>query len=97
LTVALDITITDDLRKEGLARDLVNRIQNIRKDQGLEVQDKIDILIESGNELVDGAVNDFKDYISVETQAKSLEQVAELTDGQSLEIDDITVQVKISK
>ncbi len=97
LTVALDITITDDLRKEGVARDLVNRIQNIRKDQGLEVQDKIDILIESGNALVDGAVQDFRQYICVETQANSLKQVADLKDGLTLEIDDITVKVKISK
>ncbi len=97
LTVALDITITDDLRKEGVARDLVNRIQNVRKDQGLEVQDKINIVLEKGNEWVDGAVQDYRDYICVETQASSLEQVDSLTDGLMLEIDDITVKVKISK
>ncbi|MEQ8712775.1 MAG: isoleucine--tRNA ligase [Cyclobacteriaceae bacterium] len=97
LTVALDITITDDLRKEGVARDLVNRIQNVRKDQGLEVQDKINIILEKGNEWVDGAVQDYRDYICVETQASSLEQVDSLADGLTLEIDDITVKVKISK
>lgn len=97
LTVALDITITDDLRREGVARDLVNRIQNVRKDQGLEVQDKISIEIEKGNEWVDGAIRDFRDYICVETQARSIEQVERLEDGLTLEIDDITVKVKVSK
>ena len=71
LTVALDITVTDELRKEGVARELVNRIQNIRKDSGLEVTDKISVEIEA-KELVDGAVAEFGDYIGSQTLALSV-------------------------
>ncbi len=68
LTVALDITITDDLQQEGLAREFVNRIQNLRKDRGLDVTDRISLEIES-NEETDQAFNTFKDYICAETLA----------------------------
>ncbi len=72
LTIALDITVTDELREEGLARELVNRIQNIRKDKGFEVTDKIVLTIEK-NEALNGAINRNNDYICSETLATSLE------------------------
>ncbi|MBE6210367.1 MAG: isoleucine--tRNA ligase [Rikenellaceae bacterium] len=76
LTVALDITVTDELRKEGVARELVNRIQNIRKESGLEVTDKISVEIEA-KELIEGAVAEFGDYIGSQTLAVSVRSSAE--------------------
>ena len=68
LTVALDITLTDELRREGVARELINRIQNIRKDSGFEVTDKIRVEIEA-TEQVAGAIEHFADYIASQTLA----------------------------
>jgi isoleucyl-tRNA synthetase len=68
LTVALDITITDELRREGVARELVNRIQNIRKESGFEVTDKIRVEIES-TELTTPAIESFAEYIAQQTLA----------------------------
>jgi isoleucyl-tRNA synthetase len=68
LTVALDITLTDELRREGVARELINRIQNIRKESGFEVTDKIRVEIEQ-MELVAGAIEHFADYIASQTLA----------------------------
>jgi isoleucyl-tRNA synthetase len=59
MTVALDVTLTDELKQEGIARDLVNRIQNLRKDMGLEVQDKINIKVAKHDALVDAALKQF--------------------------------------
>ena len=72
VTVALDITITDELRSEGIARELVNRIQNLRKDSGLEVTDRINLMVENQPE-IEHAVNINKNYICAETLADSLE------------------------
>ena len=101
VTVALDITITDELKKEGIARDFVNRIQNMRKDLGLEVLDKISIEVQK-NTLQNGqaaavtsALTDFKDYISVETQALSLELKEEVQDSIEVELEDLILKVKI--
>jgi len=95
LTVALDITITDSLRKEGLARDFVNRIQNLRKDVGLDVQDKINIEVSCDDELITEALNTHMDYICRETQAVSIEY-HDLTDNATaLEIDDYKLMVRI--
>ena len=68
LTVALDITVTDELRREGVARELINRIQNIRKDSGFEVTDKIRVEIEA-KEIVAGAIEHFAAYIASQTLA----------------------------
>jgi isoleucyl-tRNA synthetase len=95
LTVALDITISDELRKEGIARDLVNRIQNLRKDMGLEVQDKIKIQVERGDDLVNEALESNSDYICAETQARSLELENSLADGTALEMDELKLKVKV--
>jgi len=75
LTVALDITVTDELRREGVARELINRIQNIRKDSGFEVTDKIRVEIEQ-KELVAGAIEHFADYIASQTLAVEVRAVA---------------------
>ena len=96
ITVALDITITDELKKEGMARDLVNRVQNLRKEMGLEVQDKIWIRIEKSIPLFNEAVETNKQYICNETQALRLEWVDHL-DGEHtlLEIDELLIKIKI--
>lgn len=95
LTVALDLTITEELRQEGIARDVVNRVQNLRKEMGLDVQDKINIVFEKNNNLVNKALQANQEYICKETQALSLEIHEELQDGRLLEMDDIKLKVKI--
>jgi len=95
ITVALDINIDDELRREGFARDLVNRIQNLRKEKGLEVQDKIAVAVKQGNELVDAAISQNKDYICSETQAVSLDLAENLTETTEIEIDDLKVELSV--
>ncbi|MBX9850565.1 MAG: isoleucine--tRNA ligase [Cytophagaceae bacterium] len=95
LTVALDMTITEELRKEGIARDVVNRVQNLRKDMGLEVQDKIRITVQKKDELIDGALLSNKEYICRETQALSLDLADKITDGKVVEMDDQELILKI--
>ncbi len=96
ITVALDITITDELKKEGIARDFVNRVQNLRKDMGLEVLDKIGIEVEKDGEVVTTALTQFKDYISTEVQALSLELKDKVVDGAEVDMDEFMLKVKIS-
>jgi isoleucyl-tRNA synthetase len=96
LTVALDIHITEELKKEGIARDFVNRVQNLRKDMGLEVLDKIGIEVEKDGEAVSSALTEFKEYISVETQALSLEFKDKLPDAAQVDMDEFMIKVKIS-
>ena len=95
LTVALDVTITDELRKEGIARDLVNRIQNIRKDMGLEIQDKINVSMQENEVVINEAVADFKEYICTEVQALSFNLVPNLENGQPLEMDEFNLNLKV--
>jgi isoleucyl-tRNA synthetase len=97
LTVALDVTLTDELKQEGIARDLVNRIQNLRKDMGLEVQDKIHVKISNDNELVNASLGGFGDYIQSETQALSLELSAKPEGAVMLEMDDFEIAVLVKK
>lgn len=96
VTVALDITLDDALRQEGLARDVVNRVQNLRKDMGLEVQDKINIRIVESDAFVDAGLKNNSDYICQETQALNLELVKTVNDGHSVEIDEWTLEIEIS-
>ena len=96
ITVALDISIDDDLKREGIARDLVNRIQNLRKDKGLDVQDKIKIAVEGNDSLVNDAINQNKEYICQETQATALEIQENVADATELEIDDLRIKLSIS-
>ncbi|AHM61801.1 isoleucyl-tRNA ligase [Flammeovirgaceae bacterium 311] len=97
VTVALDMNISDELRQEGIARDLVNRLQNLRKDMGLEVQDKISITVERGEELVNSALEANKEYICTETQALQLNFTDQLADGKLLEMDDVQLRVQVEQ
>jgi isoleucyl-tRNA synthetase len=94
LTVALDITITEDLRLEGLARDFINRLQNLRKDSGLEVQDKINVWVDKSNPLIINALQTHQEYIQTETQALSLEFTDNVA-GAEFEIEEFKFPVKI--
>ncbi len=98
LTVALDITITPELKNEGLARELVNRVQNLRKEMGLEVTDRIKLTIEKNPE-TDEAFQTFRDYISSETLAEM--QLVDKLEGESVHkvelVDGIEAVLKIEK
>jgi len=96
LTVALDVTITDELRREGVARELVNRIQNLRKSSGLEITDKIKITL-SKNQQTDDAVNEYKDYICNQVLGTSLTLVNEVENGTELNFDDFSLYVSVVK
>ena len=95
LTVALDITITGELRKEGIARELVNRIQNIRKANGFEIVDRINVTIQS-NEAVNESVKEFNDYIKNQVLADNV-ILSEIQDGIELDLDDFKLQIKVEK
>ena len=97
VTVALDVTLSDELKQEGVARDLVNRIQNLRKDMGLEVQDKINIKIADDNELVKNALESFGEYIQTEVQALNLELSPALDGATVLDMDDFELAVLVKK
>lgn len=96
VTVALDLTITDELKAEGIAREFINRIQNLRKDRGFEVTDRIEISLEENMafrkelELNEG-------YISGEVLAEKMNFIPEISDDENLEIDDVKFTIKISK
>jgi isoleucyl-tRNA synthetase len=96
LTIALDITVTDDLRKEGLARELVNRIQNLRKSSGFEITDKIRITLVSLPE-ADEAIREYSDYIKRQVLAESLDIVNHLSDTTELDFDDFKLNIKVEK
>ncbi len=95
ITVALDITISDELRKEGIARELVNRIQNIRKDSDFQVTDKIKVVLEK-NTILEAAVLSNLDYIKSETLTKDLTFVDKI-DGIEIEFDEIKTRILITK
>jgi isoleucyl-tRNA synthetase len=96
LTVALDINLTDVLKKEGLSRDIVNRIQNLRKDQNLEVQDKIDILYSTHDKLIKEAMEVHQQSIQQETQTKTILFNADLPNGISLDIDGAEIIIQLN-
>ena len=95
LTVALDIHVDDELKKEGIARDLVNRIQNIRKDMGLDVQDKVLISIDSTSDLLKQSLESNRVYICEETQAKDLLLSTITEGGRALDMDGMDVNLKL--
>ncbi|MBO0947744.1 isoleucine--tRNA ligase [Fibrella forsythiae] len=98
LTVALDVNVTDELRREGIARDVVNRIQNLRKDQQFEVTDKIRIELERNNDLLTAAVEANKAYIQQEVQAVQLDLVTGLNGSAvDIEMDEFVLKVKIER
>jgi isoleucyl-tRNA synthetase len=96
LTVALDVNVTTELRQEGIARDFVNRIQNLRKDQKLEVTDKIKIQLEPTNDVLVDAIKANKEYIQQEVQAVSLDLVKDLNGkAAEIEMDEFLLRVAI--
>ncbi|MEN8123812.1 MAG: isoleucine--tRNA ligase [Bacteroidota bacterium] len=96
LTVALDVTISNDLKNEGIARELVNRVQNLRKDSGLEVTDKIKLYLKKDG-IIDKAVQDNADYIKNETLTKELILKEEIINGNNIEFDDVKTMLFIEK
>jgi len=98
LTVALDVTVTDELRFEGIAREFVNRIQNIRKESGFDVTDKITVLIED-HDLIREAVKRHASYIGSQTLATKVSVVNNFTEGnvREVEIDEVVVKIFVSK
>ena len=96
ITVALDITLTEELIKEGIARELVNRIQNLRKDTGFEVTDKIKVQLQHNGELED-AVAANENYIKSETLTESLVFITTIDNGTEIEFDNIKTRILISK
>jgi isoleucyl-tRNA synthetase len=96
LTVALDVTITDDLREEGIARELVNRIQNLRKDSGYEVTDRIDVVLQKQPHL-QKAVHSNLEYIKTETLTEELKIIDNLNNGVTINFDDIHTKLFIQK
>ena len=98
LTIALDVTITDELKQEGIARDIVNRIQNIRKSRNYDITDKINLVFASNID-TDAAINAYSDYIARQVLATniSIGNISEFEGVETLEIDEIKVDVSISK
>jgi isoleucyl-tRNA synthetase len=95
LTVALDITVTDELKKEGVARELVNRIQNIRKSNGYEITDRITVVIQSDAH-VNEAIAEYSAYIANQVLADSV-QVSNLATGTELDMDDFKLLIRVEK
>lgn len=96
LTVALDVTITPQLVNEGNARELVNRIQKIRKDSGFELTDRIDVQL-SGADALATSIGEYKSYICAEILADSLELVQQTASGTEVEVNDMLINVQVSK
>jgi isoleucyl-tRNA synthetase len=96
LTVALDITVTETLQDEGNARELVNRIQKIRKESGYELTDRIVVKIEEYEPLKSAIIN-FSDYICTEILADSIQLVSQVPEGAEIEVNEATLKVLISK
>jgi len=96
LTVALDITVTDALMREGIARELVNRIQNIRKTNGFEITDKIIIEIQKSEE-INEAVDEFSNYIATQTLADSILLKDIVDNATDLDFEDYIVKIKVVK
>ena len=96
LTVALDVSLTDELQNEGIARELVNRIQNLRKESGFDVTDKIDIRLKE-HQILEKAINENLTYIKQETLAASLIFAGQLNKGVDVEFDEINTTIHIQK
>ena len=92
LTVALDVNISQELKDEGIAREFVNRIQNIRKDSGYEVTDKITVEIQN-HEMITNSINQYRDYIASQTLARSVSLVdrTDFSEANPVEIDDSVI------
>ena len=96
LTVALDVEVTDELRQEGIAREIVKKIQTMRKECGLDIVDRIVVNV-SKNSVSDEAVNKFADYISNQVLADSLQLVENVNNGEAVELDEAVIYISIEK
>ena len=96
LTIALDIELTDSLIEEGIARELINRIQNLRKSSGLEITDRIIVELQDRPE-IHNAVLHFNDYIASQVLATKLQLADNLTQGETIEMDNYNVIINIKK
>ncbi|WP_460220623.1 isoleucine--tRNA ligase [Psychroserpens sp. MEBiC05023] len=96
ITVALDVTLTDDLKKEGIARELVNRIQNLRKDSGFELTDRIAVQFKKDEQIIN-AINTNLEYIKTETLTDELEILDDLNTGIEIAFDDVNTKLFIKK
>ena len=96
LTVALDVEVTDELRREGVAREIVKKIQAMRKDSGFEITDRIEVTV-SASEASDAAVEQFREYICNQVLADSLVVSAELAEGEEVELDGCTIKVAVKR
>ncbi|RTY95797.1 isoleucine--tRNA ligase [Flavobacterium sp. GT3R68] len=96
ITVALDITITEDLRREGIARELVNRIQNLRKDSGFEVTDKIKVYVQQDS-AIEAAIKSNEQYIKDETLTEELVILEKIDNGTEIVFDEVKTNLLISK
>jgi isoleucyl-tRNA synthetase len=94
LTVALEVELTDELRQEGMAREIINRIQNIRKESGLEITDRVNVTL-APNAEVEKSITAFGDYIKTQVLADAIEIAA--NDGIEVEFDDFKLNIKITK
>ncbi|MCP3659842.1 MAG: isoleucine--tRNA ligase [Bacteroidetes bacterium] len=96
ITIALDISINDELKKEGIAREFINRIQNLRKESGFDVQDRINLKIKKSSQEIDDAILKHKDYICKETLTSSLNLVDILKNEQTIDIDSNEIKLLIN-
>jgi isoleucyl-tRNA synthetase len=96
LTVALDVTITDDLRKEGNARELINRVQNLRKESGFDVTDKIKLIIQK-NVILERSIEANEDYVKTETLTSELVFEELVEKGTEIAFDDVSTKILIQK
>jgi isoleucyl-tRNA synthetase len=94
LTVALEVELTDELKQEGMAREIINRVQNIRKESGLEITDRISIVL-SPNDEVQKSVEGFADYIKTQVLADSI--IVAANDGQEVDFDTFKLNIQIKK
>ena len=96
LTVALDVEVTDELRREGVAREIVKKVQAIRKDSGFEITDRISVVL-SSSDLSDAAVEQFREYICNQVLADSLEVDTALSEGEDIELEGCTIKVAVKR
>ena len=96
LTVALDIKLTDELKREGIARELKKRIQDLRKSSGFEITDRIAVRLSSGAE-TDEAVREYEDWIKEQVLANSLELVPDMADGEDISFDEYSIRAAVTR
>jgi isoleucyl-tRNA synthetase len=96
LTVALDVDVTEELRREGIAREIVKKIQAVRKESGFDITDRIAVSL-SSNEASDAAVEQFREYICNQVLADTIVVDAAIVEGEDIELDGATIKVAVTK